>query len=129
MNGLQRGIANALPIAIILLITQCACGVAAAVPTESIGHITETDILPTVVTANVETVTKTETNVQFKVTAPLHVRSCASIDCDIVAYLQPGDSVEVKWSVDGPGCAGADWYAIDWQDWTGFVCSIYVEER
>jgi hypothetical protein len=114
---------------IILLITQCACGVAAAVPTETIGHITETDILPTVVTANAETVTKTETNVQYTVTAPLHIRSCASIGCDVVAYLDAGSSVDVKWSVPGPGCAGADWLAIDWQGWTGFVCSLYVEER
>jgi hypothetical protein len=114
---------------IVLAITQCACGVVAAVPTEAVGHITETDILPTVVTAHVETVTKTETNVQYTTTAPLHIRSCASIDCDIVAYLDAGSSVDVKWSVPGPGCAGADWYAIDWQGWTGFVCSLYVEAR
>jgi hypothetical protein len=111
---------------IILLITQCACGVAAEMPTvqptEAVGHITET-----VVSANVESV-NTEIHM-YTTTAPLHIRSCASIGCDVVAYLAVGDSVDVKWSVAGPGCAGADWYAIDWQGWTGFICSIYVEAR
>jgi hypothetical protein len=109
---------------IILLITQCACGVAADLPTvqptEAVGHITET-----VVSANVESVI-TDAH-DYTTTAPLHIR--ASIGCDVVAYLDAGSSVDVKWSVAGPGCAGADWLAIDWQDWTGFVCSIYVEER
>jgi hypothetical protein len=111
---------------IILLITQCACGVVADLPTvqptEAVGHITET-----VVSANVESV-NTEIHM-YTTTAPLHIRSCASIGCDVVAYLDAGSSVDVKWNVAGPGCAGADWYAIDWQGWTGFVCSLYVEAR
>ena len=81
----------------------------------------------TAVSTNVESINKTETT--YTVTAPLHVRKCASINCDVLAYLQTGDSVVVKFSVAGPGCAGADWYAIEWQGWTGFVCSIYLEEQ
>jgi hypothetical protein len=113
---------------IVLAITQCACGVVAdlptVAPTESIGYVTES--VP--ISASVETSVNTEIH-SYITSAPLHVRSCASIDCDIVAYLDAGSSVDVKWSVAGPGCAGADWYAIDWQGWTGFVCSLYVEAR
>jgi hypothetical protein len=110
-----------------IALAAISCGVAADLPTvqptEAVGHITET-----VVSANVETSVNTEIH-SYITSAPLHVRSCASVDCDILAYLDAGSSVDVKWSVAGPGCSGADWYAIDWQDWTGFVCSIYVEER
>jgi hypothetical protein len=109
-----------------IALAAISCGVAAKMPTvqptEAVGHITET-----VVSANVESV---NTEIHMYITsAPLHVRSCASIGCDVVAYLDAGSSVDVKWSVPGPGCGGADWLAIEWQGWTGFVCSIYVEER
>jgi hypothetical protein len=96
----------------------------APLPTEAIGYMTET-----LVTTNVETVNKDETYLQYTVTAPLHIRSCASITCSITGYLQTGDSVDVKWSVAGPGCAGAPWNAIALGDWTGFVCSLYVEAK
>jgi hypothetical protein len=125
---LPRYSVPAIILVIILLITQCACGVVAdlptVAPTESIGYVTES--VP--ISASVETSVNTEIH-SYITSAPLHVRSCASIDCDIVAYLDAGSSVDVKWSVAGPGCAGADWYAIDWQGWTGFVCSLYVEAR
>jgi hypothetical protein len=103
------------------------CGVVAELPTvaptETIGYITET-----IVTANVESV-NTEIHT-YTTTAPLHIRACASVDCAVLAYLAAGDSVVVTVrGISGPGCAGAEWYAVDWQDWTGFVCSIYVEER
>jgi hypothetical protein len=118
---LPRYSVPAIILVIILLITQCACGVAAAVP-----PLAPTESVP--ISASVETSVNTEIH-SYITSAPLHVRSCASVDCDILAYLDAGSSVDVKWSVAGPGCSGADWYAIDWQDWTGFVCSIYVEER
>jgi hypothetical protein len=118
---LPRYSVPAIILVIILLITQCACGVAAVVPT-----VAPTESVP--ISASVETSVNTEIH-SYITSAPLHVRSCASVDCDILAYLDAGSSVDVKWSVAGPGCSGADWYAIDWQDWTGFVCSIYVEER
>jgi hypothetical protein len=124
---LPRYSVPAIILLIVLAITQCACGVAAEIPTYQAPSISSIDILPTVVTANAE---KVNTEIHSYITsAPLHVRSCASIDCDIVAYLDAGSSVDVKWSVPGPGCGGADWLAIEWQGWTGFVCSIYVEER
>jgi hypothetical protein len=88
--------------------------------------MTETSMPQSIVSANVE---KVNSGVHtYTVTAPLHIRKCASINCDVLAYLRPGDSVVVKFSVAGPGCAGADWHAIEWQGWTGFVCSLYVKE-
>jgi hypothetical protein len=111
-----------------IALTAISCGVVADLPTvqptEAVGHVTET-----LVTTNVETVNKDETYLQYTVTAPLHIRSCASITCSITGYLQTGDSVDVKWSVAGPGCAGAPWNAIALGDWTGFVCSLYVEAK
>jgi hypothetical protein len=114
---------------IILLITQCACGVAAEMPTYQAPSIKSTDILPTVVIANIETVNKDETDLQFTTSAPLHVRSCASVDCDVLAYLAAGSSVVVTVrGISGPGCAGAEWWAVEAGGVAGFVCSIYVTE-
>jgi hypothetical protein len=114
---------------VVLAIAQCSCQFSAALPTEQVGHITETDILPTVVSANVETINKDETDLQFTTTAPLHVRSCASVDCDVLAYLAAGDSVAVTVrGITGGGCAGAEWWAVEAGGVAGFVCSIYVTE-
>jgi hypothetical protein len=111
-----------------IALTAISCGVVAAVPTvqptEAIGHITET-----VVSASVETVNKDSANIQFITTAQLHVRSCASVDCAVLAYLAAGDSVIVTVrGITGPGCAGAEWYAVEAGGVAGFVCSIYVTE-
>lgn len=113
----------------LISLAAISCGTLASLPTQPTAPVPHVTAVIPAVSANVETVTKDETNLQFIVTAPLHVRTCASINCDVIAYLVAGDSVAVKWSVAGPGCAGADWYAIEWQGWTGFICSLYVEER
>jgi hypothetical protein len=111
-----------------IALTAISCGVVADLPTvqptEAVGHITET-----VVSANVETVSQDETDLQFTTSASLHVRSCASVDCAVLAYLPAGASVDVKVTgIPGLGCAGAEWYAVEVGGVAGFVCSIYIKE-
>jgi hypothetical protein len=116
---------------IVLAITQCACGVVADLPTvqptEAVGHVTAT--VP-VVSANLETVNKDNANVQFTTTAPLHIRACAGIDCAVLAYLAAGVSVDVTVTgISGPGCVGAEWYAVEAGGVAGYVCGIYLETK
>ena len=82
----------------------------------------------TAVSTNVEKV-HTDAHV-YTTTAPLHIRSCAGVDCDVLAYLPAEASVDViAAGISGPGCAGAEWYAIEAGGVAGFVCSLYVEVR
>ena len=118
---------------IILILTQCACGVSAQTPTYQAPHIAQTDIpmatVPhvTAVSTNVEKV-HTDAHV-YTTTAPLHIRSCAGIDCDVLTYLAAGVSVDVMAAgIPGPGCAGASWYAVQAGGVAGFVCSLYIKE-
>jgi hypothetical protein len=112
---------------VIIAVVSCSCGIQAQLPTAT---PTAVSTHVTVVSAKVETVTKAETNLQFTVTAPLHIRSCASVDCDVLAYLAAGDSVVVTVrGITGPGCAGAEWWAVEAGGVAGFVCSIYVTEE
>jgi hypothetical protein len=109
-------------------LTAISCGVVAGlptvVPTAKAAHVTAS--IPTV-SANVESVI-TDAH-DYTTTAPLHVRSCASVDCDVLAYLAAGDSVAVTVrGISGPGCAGAEWWAVEAGGVAGFVCSIYVTE-
>jgi hypothetical protein len=112
-----------------IALTAISCGVTAALPTiaptAKVGHVTAT--VP-VVSANVESI-NTDAHV-YITTAPLHIRSCAGIDCAVLAYLAAGASVDViAAGISGPGCAGASWYAVQAGGVAGFVCSLYVEVR
>jgi len=113
-----------------IALTAISCGVSAQLPTVAptakAAHVTA--VIPTFSTV-AETVNKDETNLQFTTIAPLHIRACAGIDCDILAYLAAGVSVDVKVTgISGPGCAGAAWYAVESGGVAGFVCSLYVKE-
>ena len=113
---------------ICMLFLSLACTLSAQLPT----------VAPTAKAAHVTAVAPTDAPVKVLVTpfhtyittAPLHIRSCAGIDCDVLAYLAAGVSVDViAAGISGPGCAGAEWYAIEAGGVAGFVCSLYVEVR
>jgi len=112
-------------IVIILILAQCACGGAAQLPTVTAKAAQVTAIIPTDAAV---TVSK-ETHV-YITTAPLHLRSCAGIDCTSLAYLLQGTEVEVEvMDIPGEGCAGASWYSVKVGSMAGFVCSLYVTEE
>jgi hypothetical protein len=111
-----------------IALTAISCGTLANLPTVQptapVPHVTAP--IPTF-SANVESVdTKIHT---YITTAPLHVRSCASVECAVLAYLPTEASVTVKVTgIPGPGCAGAEWWSIEAGGVAGFVCSLYVKE-
>jgi hypothetical protein len=112
---------------VIIAVVSCSCGIQAQLPTAT---LTAVSTHVTVVTAKVEAVSQDKTDLQFTTSAPLHVRSCASVDCDVLAYLDAGSSVVVTVrGITGPGCAGAEWWAVEAGGVAGFVCSIYLEAK
>ena len=71
----------------------------------------------------------TESAPVYVTTAPLNVRACASVDCEKLADLPINTQVTVFiLDLQGPGCEGGEWYAIDAPK-SGYVCSLYIEER
>jgi len=71
----------------------------------------------------------TESAPIYFTTAPLNVRACASVDCEKLADLPINTQVTVFIiDIKGAGCEGGEWYAIDAPK-SGYVCSLYIEER
>jgi hypothetical protein len=115
---------------VIALISLAAisCGVAAQLPTQPTAPVPHVTAPVPVVSANAESVNKNIHN--YITTAPLHVRSCAGVDCGVLAYLPAQTSVIVTVrGITGGGCAGAEWYKVEAGGVAGFVCSIYIKER
>lgn len=112
---------------IILLITQCACGTQIPTQTSTGVNMESPDVQkPAQVLA--EPTEKKAAPIYFT-TAPLNVRACASIDCEKLADLPINTQVTVFiLDLQGAGCEGGEWYAIDAPK-SGYVCSLYVEER
>lgn len=112
-----------------IALTAISCGVSAQLPTVTAIPTHVTAPIPAV-SANVEKVNEiSEISHDYITTAPLHVRSCASVECDIHTTLRAGVSVDVKVTgIPGPGCAGAAWWSIESGGVAGFVCSLYVKE-
>jgi hypothetical protein len=106
---------------IILAVTQCACGMTLqSVNTESYAYT-----LPPKVGISAE---PTDAAKIWRVTEPLTVRSCASVDCTELAYVETGAAVQpMTTAIDGAGCAGGGWVAI--VEPAGFVCNLYLEEK
>lgn len=112
--------------AIILLIaTQCACGMATLTPSY-IGQTSSNDgQLPVKVATSAE---PTDAAQVWRVTEALTVRSCASVDCKELEYIKAGSVViPMTSAISGAGCIGGGWIAI--VEPAGFVCSLYLEER
>ena len=111
-------------IVIILILAQCACGGAAQLPTVTAKAAQVTAKAPTVAPVRMDA------PLHYVTTAPLHLRSCAGIDCTSLAYLLQGTEVEVEvMDIPGEGCAGASWYSVKVGSMAGFVCSLYVTEE
>jgi len=113
---------------IILLITQCACGMQAQTLTPAPTVNMESSDIQKPAQVLAEPIEKAAP-VIYVTTAPLNVRACASIDCEKLADLPINTQVTVFiLDLQGPGCEGGEWYAIDAPK-SGYVCSLYVEER
>lgn len=111
---------------IFLVLASLACGMQ-ALPTQAVDVNTPShdDTLPAKVLVSAE---PTEDAPRYVTTAPLNVRACASVDCDKLADLPINTQVTVFiLDLQGPGCEGGEWYAIDAPK-SGYVCSLYVEE-
>jgi hypothetical protein len=112
---------------IFLALSMLACGMQAQTPTSAPAVNTESsDVqIPAQMLADP---TEKAAPIYFT-TAPLNVRACASIDCEKLADLPINTQVTVFiLDLQGPGCEGGEWYAIDAPK-SGYVCSLYVEER
>lgn len=109
-----------------LTIVTLACGTQMpTVPSTEVNTPSHDDTLPAKVLVSAE---PTEDAPRYVTTAPLNVRACASVDCDKLADLPINTQVTVFiLDLQGPGCEGGEWYAIDAPK-SGYVCSLYVQE-
>ena len=113
----------------VLSLSILACGATLPTPSQLVSDVnmeTHTDTLPVKVVTTSE---PTESAPIYFTTAPLNVRACASVDCEKLADLPINTQVTVFiLDLQGPGCEGGEWYAIDAPK-SGYVCSLYIEER
>ena len=111
-----------------LTITALACGMQAQTPSQ-LGSV---NIEPTVYTlpVNVLAVEPTESAPVYVTTAPLNVRGCASASCEKLGIIPEGEIITVFiLDIHGDDCYQGEWYAMEYKDLAGYVCSLYVKEK
>jgi len=116
---------------IILLFVQCACGMQAQTLTSEPTVNTESPDVQIPAQVLAEPTEKTSP-VIYVTTSPLNVRSEANADSEILGVLEQGTVIVIFIpipEIKGDDCYMGEWYETNWNDVTGYVCSLYVEER
>jgi uncharacterized protein YgiM (DUF1202 family) len=115
---------------IFLAIASLACGMQAQLPTNPsyIGEQSSSDASLPVNTAVLAE--PTESVPLYVTTGALNVRSQPTASSEILGTLVPGSTIHI-YIIDqlGDDCYRGEWYAIDYQDGRGYVCSLWVVKK
>ena len=112
---------------LILELATMACGISANVESTPTAVSTEshndTLLLPVSISSTIPAP-------HYVTTAPLHIRSCPSINCEIIGFIPKGNQVEIIiLDLYGDGCGGQEWVGYDAGEKFGYLCSLYLMEQ